>query len=348
MAFLEYDNSKENIGRSVANDPLSINKSKSQLNMAPPIETKTPLEDEALYARFLALNDGVTERSPEVEAMEDEALDARFLALNDGVTERSPEVEAMEDEALEARFLDLEARFLALNDGVKARSPEVEAMEDEALEARLLALNDGVKERNSEVEAMELEYLENNPALEAHFLDLETRYLALNDGIKEGNPEVEAMEQEYLKEEALMVRFLKLIEESDHEVDLEMENQASDSKGLSLDSLQGMKKSDYISAIKNRSVWEKAKAVIFLVDYNLDGQKMTIAIPFKSLGKMKSEMKRLKSEKLHPNNKTGGGFVKIEDLSAKVELLLGGLKPGNLQSKGQALFNKINIPLEVN
>jgi hypothetical protein len=70
---------------------------------------------------------------------------------------------------------------------------------------------------------------------------------------------------------------------------------------LQLDSLKEIKKADYVKAFKNKAVWKKAKAVIFLVDYKLEGKKTTIAIPFKKEAEMKSEMKRLKKEKLHQN-----------------------------------------------
>jgi hypothetical protein len=42
---------------------------------------------------------------------------------------------------------------------------------------------------------------------------------------------------------------------------------------LSLDVLPEMKRADYIKAFKNKASWKKAKAVIFLVDYKLEGKK---------------------------------------------------------------------------
>ena len=121
---------------------------------------------------------------------------------------------------------------------------------------------------------------------------------------------------------------------------------------LSIDSLKEMKKADYVKAFKNKAVWKKAKAVIFLVDYKLEGKKTTIAIPFKKEAEMKLEMKRLKKEKLHPMKKSGGGLISFENegedgMKAKVELLLGGLKPELLQTKGEPLFDKIKATLEV-
>jgi hypothetical protein len=124
------------------------------------------------------------------------------------------------------------------------------------------------------------------------------------------------------------------------------------SEELQLDSLKEIKKADYVKAFKNKAVWKKAKAVIFLVDYKLEGKKTTIAIPFKKEAEMKSEMKRLKKEKLHLMKKSGGGLISFENegedgMKAKVELLFGGLKPELLQAKGNDLFGRINTTLEV-
>jgi hypothetical protein len=56
---------------------------------------------------------------------------------------------------------------------------------------------------------------------------------------------------------------------------------------LSLDCLSEMKKADYFKAFKNKSAWKKAKVVIFLVDFKLEGKKATIAIPFKKEAEMR-------------------------------------------------------------
>lgn len=121
---------------------------------------------------------------------------------------------------------------------------------------------------------------------------------------------------------------------------------------LSLNSVISMKRADYIKAFKNKALWKKANAVIFLLDYKLEGKKATIAIPFKKATEMKVEMKRLKKEKLHPMKKTAGAFISLENegeegMKAKVELLLGGVNPELLQMKGNALFAHIKTTLEV-
>lgn len=121
---------------------------------------------------------------------------------------------------------------------------------------------------------------------------------------------------------------------------------------LSLDSLKTMKKADFIKAFKNKAIWKKAKSVIVLVDYKLDGKKTTVAIPFKKETEMKQEMKRLKKEKLHVLKKTGAGHINFENdgsegLKAKVELVLGGLKAELLQMKGTELFGRLQAILEV-
>ena len=118
---------------------------------------------------------------------------------------------------------------------------------------------------------------------------------------------------------------------------------------LSLDNVKEMKKADFLKAFKNKAVWKKAKALIVMVDYKLDGKKSVVAIPFKKETDMKAEMKRLKKEKIHMLKKTGGGtieFIKSADgMQAKIDILMGGLAPDALLNKGQELFNKIKATL---
>jgi hypothetical protein len=119
---------------------------------------------------------------------------------------------------------------------------------------------------------------------------------------------------------------------------------------LQLESLKEIKKADYVKAFKNKAVWKKAKAVIILVDYKLDGKKSVIAIPFRKETEMKAEMKRLKKEKIHILKKSGGGTIEFtktaEGMSAKVEIQVGGLSTEMLLMKGQPLFDKIKVKLE--
>ena len=120
---------------------------------------------------------------------------------------------------------------------------------------------------------------------------------------------------------------------------------------LSLDGIKDMKKADFIKAFKNKAAWKKAKAVILLVDYKLEGKKAVIAIPFKKENEMKLEMKRLKKEKLHLLKKSGGGTIVIEknadgEREAKIEINIGGLKPELLLLKASPLFEKIKVKLQ--
>jgi hypothetical protein len=120
---------------------------------------------------------------------------------------------------------------------------------------------------------------------------------------------------------------------------------------LSLDSVKDMKKAEYIKAFKNKAAWKKAKAVIFLVDYKLEGKKAVIAIPFKKENEMKLEMKRLKKDKLHLLKKSGGGHISITKAAdglaeLSVELNIGGLKPELLILKASPLFEKIKLRIK--
>lgn len=120
---------------------------------------------------------------------------------------------------------------------------------------------------------------------------------------------------------------------------------------LSLDSIKDMKKAEYIKAFKNKAAWKKAKAVIFLVDYKLEGKKAVIAIPFKKENEMKLEMKRLKKEKLHLLKKSGGGEITITKgndgvAELNVKLTIGGLKPELLVLKATPLLEKIKLRIK--
>jgi hypothetical protein len=124
------------------------------------------------------------------------------------------------------------------------------------------------------------------------------------------------------------------------------------SEELSLDSIREMKKAEFIKAFKNKAAWKKAKAVIILVDYKLEGKKAVIAIPFKKVNEMKLEMKRLKKEKLHILKKSGGGTIEMEvgadgEREAKIELGIGGLKPELLLLKASPLFERIKLKIQV-
>ena len=121
---------------------------------------------------------------------------------------------------------------------------------------------------------------------------------------------------------------------------------------LNLETIQQMNRAEYIKAFKNKSLWKIANAVIFLVDYKLDGKKSVIAIPFRKEVEMKLKMKEIKKSRFHLLKKTGAGFITVENdgpegLKAKVELVYGGLKPEVLQERALELFQKINATLEV-
>ena len=120
---------------------------------------------------------------------------------------------------------------------------------------------------------------------------------------------------------------------------------------LSLDTVKDMKKAEYIKAFKNKAAWKKAKAVILLVDYKLEGKKAVIAIPFKKENEMKLEMKRLKKDKLHLLKKSGGGSISITKAAdgvaeLSVELNIGGLNPELLLLKASPLFEKIKLRIK--
>ena len=120
---------------------------------------------------------------------------------------------------------------------------------------------------------------------------------------------------------------------------------------LTLDALEGMKKADFMKAFKNKAAWKKAKAVIVMVDYLLDGKKATIAIPYKREADMKKDIKRIKAEKTHNFKKTGGGsFAMVTEngtSSAKIDFTEGSLKAALFEKKGSVLFGTIKLALQL-
>jgi hypothetical protein len=128
---------------------------------------------------------------------------------------------------------------------------------------------------------------------------------------------------------------------------------------LEYDSLKDMKLADYKKAFKEKSQWKKAKAVLFLIDYKLDGKKVPIAIPLKRPSELKTLFKKAKGDK-HPSKKLGGGTLRLEKSAAgtqfHIDLTIGGLSDEVLTLKGGKLFEQLlkaqlvvnsgNLPLD--
>lgn len=116
---------------------------------------------------------------------------------------------------------------------------------------------------------------------------------------------------------------------------------------LTIDNLTQMTASDFMKAFKKKSAWNKARAVIIMVDFRLsDGKKKTVAIPYRKESEMKSEMQKIKNKKLHSTSKTGGGlFSEVVPGRVAIELKLGGLSPDIVYTETSRLFSNIDITL---
>jgi len=126
----------------------------------------------------------------------------------------------------------------------------------------------------------------------------------------------------------------------------------SNNLDLTLSVLPSLNKTDYIKLFKIKSNWKKAKGVLFLMDYRLDGKKMTIAIPFRKIPELKLAYKELKKDKIHPVKKTAAAYFSleqdgIEGWMAEAEIIYGGAKPELLQDKAALLFERIRISLQL-
>lgn len=123
-------------------------------------------------------------------------------------------------------------------------------------------------------------------------------------------------------------------------------------KELTLEALSEMKKNDYKKLFKKLITWKKAKAVILLDDFKLDGKKSPIAIPFKKPAEMQKEYKRIRAEKFHKPNKMGSALFSAEkatdgSLIARITLKKSSLSPQQIMEKIAPAFGSIGFKLEV-
>lgn len=118
---------------------------------------------------------------------------------------------------------------------------------------------------------------------------------------------------------------------------------------LSLDTLPEMKIAEYVKAFKNKALWKKAKYVLVLMDYKLDGKRATVAIPFKKRNQAKEAFKKIKKEKLHFLKKTGIGSFELgageSGPEATINFTYGGLNPEAVMTKASKLFDKIKLSI---
>jgi hypothetical protein len=123
-------------------------------------------------------------------------------------------------------------------------------------------------------------------------------------------------------------------------------------KEFNLDTVQEMKRPDYKKQFKKMAKWKKAKGVIILVDYKLDGKKSSIAIPYKKKPIMLKELKKIKADKIHLLKKTALCSFNVNKnkegkLVAEISIMKGGLNPGLLKEKMTPVFGSIDLDINV-
>lgn len=121
---------------------------------------------------------------------------------------------------------------------------------------------------------------------------------------------------------------------------------------LTLESLTGgMTAADFVKAFKDKSAWKKAKYVLILADFKLDGKKMTVALPFRKPNEAKDAFKKIKKEKIHLLKKVGIGSFELgtgeNGPQANIELTLGGLSADIAQLKAEKLFGRLKLALHL-
>ncbi len=121
---------------------------------------------------------------------------------------------------------------------------------------------------------------------------------------------------------------------------------------LTLEALPEMKKNDYKKLFKKIMTWKKAKAIILLEDYKLDGKKSSLAVPFKKPAEMQKEFKRIRLEKFHkPNKISAAMFQLVKGIDgnplAKITLKKGSISPEKVMAKIAPAFEEIGVQVEV-
>lgn len=118
---------------------------------------------------------------------------------------------------------------------------------------------------------------------------------------------------------------------------------------LSLETLPQMKIAEFVKAFKNRTSWKKATYVLLLMDYRLDGKKVTVAMPFKKPIDAIKAFKKVKEDKIHLLKKVGLGSFSLEKVGDKVqaniEISKGGLSAEAVFTKAAKLFDRIKLGL---
>jgi hypothetical protein len=124
-------------------------------------------------------------------------------------------------------------------------------------------------------------------------------------------------------------------------------------KELTLEALPQMKKNDYKKLFKKIITWKKAKAVIILDDYKLDGKKSSILIPFKKAAEMQKEFKQARQEAvLVKPNKMASALFELNKAADGTPLAILTLKkcsinPQKIMDKIAPAFESIGVKLEI-
>lgn len=113
---------------------------------------------------------------------------------------------------------------------------------------------------------------------------------------------------------------------------------------LSYDALSQMKFNDFRKAVKEKSQWRKARALVLLFDYKMGSKKTPIVLPLRRPNQLKPLLKQIKADK-HPNQKLAAGTLSIGKGVNGPEVVFtmthGGYKLSGVTAKIAPLFKSL-------
>ena len=115
-------------------------------------------------------------------------------------------------------------------------------------------------------------------------------------------------------------------------------------QSLSYDALSEMKFNDFKKAVKEKSQWRKARALVLLFDYKMKGKKTPVLLPLRRPNQLKPLLKQIKADK-HPNQKLAAGTFVITKGEKGPEVVFtmthGGYKLSAVETKIAPLFKRL-------
>lgn len=113
---------------------------------------------------------------------------------------------------------------------------------------------------------------------------------------------------------------------------------------LNYEALPQMKYNDFKKAVKEKSQWRKATAIVLLFDYKMGSKKMPVILPLRRANQLKPLLKQIRADK-HPNQKLAAGLLSIQKGETGQEIVFkmthGGYQLEAVETKVAPLFQAL-------